>query len=251
SCFFSFLFTGWILIDRGGKHFGTILNFLRDDSVELPSTRKDLMELLAEANFYLIKDLVEACVAALKNTVDVPLCTVSLISSPEESQKLISSTTKPIVKLLVNRQNNKYSYTSASDDNLLKNLELFDKLCRRFHDRILFIKDVMGTNDICCWTFYGHGQKIAEVSCTSIVYATDKKHTKVDFPDARVFEETLNALLCEPCSWPECWESMKVLSLKGGKCKCQLPDQKPDDAASEEHSLRGSRDEASGDSSLR
>ena len=71
---------------------------------------------------------------------------------------------KPVVKLLINRHNNKYSYTGASDDNLLKNIELFDKLSLRFSNRVLFIKDVIGSNEICCWSFYGHGKRIAEVS---------------------------------------------------------------------------------------
>jgi hypothetical protein len=70
---------------------------------------------------------------------------------------------------------------STSDDNLLKNIELFDKLSLRFSGRVLFIKDVIGSSEICCWSFYGHGKKVAEVCCTSIVYATDKKHTKVMF----------------------------------------------------------------------
>lgn len=70
---------------------------------------------------------------------------------------------------------------STSDDNLLKNIELFDKLSLRFSGRVLFIKDVIGSSEICCWSFYGHGKKVAEVCCTSIVYATDKKHTKVIF----------------------------------------------------------------------
>ena len=83
------------------------------------------------------------------------------------------------MKLLINRHNNKYSYTGASDDNLLKNIELFDKLSLRFSNRVLFIKDVIGSNEICCWSFYGHGKKIAEVCCTAIVYATDRKNTKV------------------------------------------------------------------------
>ena len=68
---------------------------------------------------------------------------------------------------------------SQSDDNLLKNIELFDKLSLRFNRRILFVKDVIGSQEICCWSFYGHGQKLCEVCCTSIVYGTDKKHTKV------------------------------------------------------------------------
>lgn len=68
---------------------------------------------------------------------------------------------------------------SASDDNLLKNVELFDKLSLRFGSRFLFIKDVSGSSEICCWSYFGLATKVAEVCCTSIVYATDKKHTKV------------------------------------------------------------------------
>lgn len=49
----------------------------------------------------------------------------------------------------------------------------------RFSGRVLFIKDVIGSSEICCWTFYGQGRKMAEVCCHSIVYTTDKKHTKV------------------------------------------------------------------------
>merc|ERR1719494_413662 len=32
---------GWILIDRNGKHFGAILNYLRDGTIPLPETRAD------------------------------------------------------------------------------------------------------------------------------------------------------------------------------------------------------------------
>lgn len=71
-----------------------------------------------------------------------------------------------------------FCFLSNSDDNLLKNIELFDKLGLRFNGRVLFIKDVLG-DEICCWSFYGEGRKIAEVCCTSIVYATEKKQTKV------------------------------------------------------------------------
>lgn len=112
------------------------------------------------------------------------------------------SSPKPAVKLLINRHNNKYSYTCSSDDNLLKNLELFDKLCLRFSTRVLFVKQVMTGNEICCWSFYGQGKRVAEVSTSSIVYATDKKHTKVEFPEARIYEETLNILLYEQNTTP-------------------------------------------------
>nr|XP_012611973.1 BTB/POZ domain-containing adapter for CUL3-mediated RhoA degradation protein 3 isoform X3 [Microcebus murinus] len=189
---------GWILIDRCGKHFGTILNYLRDGAVPLPESRREIEELLAEAKYYLVQGLVEECQAALQQNKDTyePFCKVPVITSSKEEQKLIATSNKPAVKLLYNRSNNKYSYTSNSDDNMLKNIELFDKLSLRFNGRVLFIKDVIG-DEICCWSFYGQGRKIAEVCCTSIVYATEKKQTKVEFPEARIYEETLNILLYE------------------------------------------------------
>ena len=35
-------------LDRNGKHFGSILNFLRDGQIPLPDTRRELLELQAE-----------------------------------------------------------------------------------------------------------------------------------------------------------------------------------------------------------
>ena len=67
----------------------------------------------------------------------MPICRVRLITSPREEQALISANNmKPVVKLLINRHNNKYSYTGASDDNLLKNIELFDKLSLRLEEGV-------------------------------------------------------------------------------------------------------------------
>ncbi|XP_046840393.1 BTB/POZ domain-containing adapter for CUL3-mediated RhoA degradation protein 3-like [Xenia sp. Carnegie-2017] len=190
---------GWILIDRAGKHFGCILNFLRDGTSCLPDSRQELEELLAEAKFYLIEELVKQCEEALRKKGDSLLqcCIVRLATSAKQEKILVNQSDKPVVKFLYNRSNNKYSYTSHSDDNLLKNIELFDKLSLRFHERILFIKNVIGSGEICCWTFYGNGKKVAEICCTSIVYATERKHTKVEFPEARIYEETLNVLLYE------------------------------------------------------
>lgn len=183
---------GWIMIDRCGKHFGTILNFLRDGNVFLPECKRELAELQAEAKYYCIEHLDDACEKSMKNLKEkeadhvVPTCRVPLITSDKEEKALIAAnSTKPIVKLLINRHNNKYSYTGASDDNILKNIELFDKLSLRFSNRVLFIKNVIGSNEICCWSFYGHGKRIAEVCCTAIVYTPDRKNTKVEFPEAR------------------------------------------------------------------
>lgn len=57
---------GWILIDRCGKHFGTILNYLRDDTIILPQNRQEIKELMAEAKYYLIQGLVNMCQTALQ-----------------------------------------------------------------------------------------------------------------------------------------------------------------------------------------
>ena len=53
------------VIDRCGKYFGKILNFLRDGSVPLPETKRELEELLAEGKYYCIevKTLVKTCLA--------------------------------------------------------------------------------------------------------------------------------------------------------------------------------------------
>ncbi|XP_005064446.2 BTB/POZ domain-containing adapter for CUL3-mediated RhoA degradation protein 1 [Mesocricetus auratus] len=204
---------GWVLIDRSGRHFGTILNYLRDGSVPLPESTRELGELLGEARYYLVQGLIEDCQLALQQKREnlSPLCLIPTVTSPREEQQLLASTSKPVVKLLHNRSNNKYSYTSTSDDNLLKNIELFDKLALRFHGRLLFLKDVLG-DEICCWSFYGQGRKIAEVCCTSIVYATEKKQTKVEFPEARIFEETLNILIYETPRGPD----LALLEATGG-----------------------------------
>ena len=66
---------GWILIDRCGKHFGTILNYLRDGAVPLPESRREIEELLAEAKYYLVQGLVEECQVALQVGVPPPSLT--------------------------------------------------------------------------------------------------------------------------------------------------------------------------------
>lgn len=56
---------------------------------------------------------------------------------------------------------------------------MFDKLSVRFNGRVTFVKDVFVNEEICCWSFFGHTRKVAEISCTSIVYTSEKKQTKV------------------------------------------------------------------------
>ncbi|XP_004856176.1 BTB/POZ domain-containing adapter for CUL3-mediated RhoA degradation protein 1 [Heterocephalus glaber] len=70
---------GWVLIDRSGRHFGTILNYLRDGSVPLPESTRELGELLGEARYYLVQGLIEDCQLALQVRVPhlpspTPMC---------------------------------------------------------------------------------------------------------------------------------------------------------------------------------
>lgn len=53
----------YIIIDRDGKHFGSILNYMRDKtSLDLDHwTESDLTDLMREADFYCLTDLVELC----------------------------------------------------------------------------------------------------------------------------------------------------------------------------------------------
>lgn len=55
------------MIDRSGKHFGSILCYLRDGTVSLPKGRQAVQELLAEAKYYTIPGLLELC----QNTLQV------------------------------------------------------------------------------------------------------------------------------------------------------------------------------------
>ncbi|XP_078064332.1 BTB/POZ domain-containing adapter for CUL3-mediated RhoA degradation protein 3-like, partial [Mustelus asterias] len=104
---------GWILVDRCGKHFGTLLNYLRDGSVPLPEPVKEIEELLLEAKYYLVEGLVEDCQLALKRRTESceAECRIPMITSAKEERKIVAASSKPVVKLLHNRSNNKYSYT--------------------------------------------------------------------------------------------------------------------------------------------
>lgn len=105
---------GWILIDRCGKHFGTVLNYLRDGNAVLPTNLQEVEELFTEAKFYCIIGLSNLCEKVLEvgNNELQPICQVPFITSEEERHKFIKNASKPVVELLINRHNNKYSYTT-------------------------------------------------------------------------------------------------------------------------------------------
>ncbi|EGD75616.1 potassium channel tetramerisation domain containing 13 [Salpingoeca rosetta] len=191
---------GFVVIDRDGRYFHYILNHLRDGSVPLPTQQAELEALLVEAKYFLLADLQREVEAKLCECV-LTTCAVPMVVSEEHDAKLVqlTGTGLPLVKLSCNRSMNRFSYTATATEAFLRHIELFDKLASKFHGRILYAKDVSGRNGrICTWSFFGKGRFITEVNCASIVYAPDRRQTKIEFPEARLYEENMNMLLYEP-----------------------------------------------------
>ncbi|VEL14975.1 unnamed protein product, partial [Protopolystoma xenopodis] len=98
-----FYSTGWVLIDRSGKHFGTILNYLRDGSAALPDSRQDLEELLAEARFFCIEGLRNSCEETLTRLPSIddafPRASIVIVKYPKAARALLASTTKSVAIL--------------------------------------------------------------------------------------------------------------------------------------------------------
>lgn len=93
-----------MFIDRCGKHFGTILNFLRDGSVPLPETSVEIAEILAEAKYYGVSELYDACEQALqkKRNNNANTTWVTLITSQNEALSLISVSLKVCIFIVLN-----------------------------------------------------------------------------------------------------------------------------------------------------
>jgi hypothetical protein len=56
---------GCVFIDRDGTNFRYILNFLRDGEVQLPPEVHAIRDILVEAEYYMVTELVELCKQAL------------------------------------------------------------------------------------------------------------------------------------------------------------------------------------------
>lgn len=57
---------GWVVLDRSGRHFELVLNFLRDGSVPLPEDHRELDEVLKEAQYYRVQGLVQHCLSVMQ-----------------------------------------------------------------------------------------------------------------------------------------------------------------------------------------
>ena len=68
------------------------MNFLRDGTVPLPQNEVELQEVLVEAKYYLIEQLVDLCEKALEKKKEEhdPICRVPLITSAKEERQLVT-----------------------------------------------------------------------------------------------------------------------------------------------------------------
>ncbi|KAM3177615.1 BTB/POZ domain-containing adapter for CUL3-mediated RhoA degradation protein 3 [Hymenolepis weldensis] len=91
---------GWVLLDRSGKHFHLVLNYLRDGSVPLPDSRQDLEELLIETRFYCLEGLRRACEEKLEKMVaeesqEKPnAASIYIVKYPKVTKAIFTSTKK-------------------------------------------------------------------------------------------------------------------------------------------------------------
>ncbi len=95
---------GYVLIDRCGKHFELILNYLRDEDLDLNLenlTEFELYEILKEAKFYCIQPLINLVEQKyLKSVTQTEpyygSSVVSMVTSKNDLVKILNSTDKVI-----------------------------------------------------------------------------------------------------------------------------------------------------------
>ena len=88
------VYLGWVLIDRSGKYFGTVLDYLRDGEVPIPNTYNECVQLLAEARYYLVTELEQAVLKRLEQLkeANLSICKVPIITSPAELHQVMDTT---------------------------------------------------------------------------------------------------------------------------------------------------------------
>ncbi|XP_016342501.1 BTB/POZ domain-containing adapter for CUL3-mediated RhoA degradation protein 3-like [Sinocyclocheilus anshuiensis] len=86
---------GWVVLDRCGRHFSLVLNFLRDGTVPLPESTRELEEVLKEAQYYRLQGLVQHCLTTLQKRRDVCRgCHIPMITSAKEEQRMLATCRK-------------------------------------------------------------------------------------------------------------------------------------------------------------
>ncbi|XP_074601710.1 BTB/POZ domain-containing adapter for CUL3-mediated RhoA degradation protein 3-like [Brevipalpus obovatus] len=164
---------GYMLIDRSGKHFGNILNFLRDGSIPLPHTEMELEELLLEAKFYQIRELIdriERKISFLKkpsrDQILAELAEKVIVFTSFDDENDSEKLTKLLSKMtgLLLKTNRYIRSGSSSQMNLLRNLELFEFLFKEYGRKLIFLKD-SESSDYCKWWVIEDGKCTRIISC--------------------------------------------------------------------------------------
>ncbi|XP_074601713.1 BTB/POZ domain-containing adapter for CUL3-mediated RhoA degradation protein 3-like [Brevipalpus obovatus] len=162
---------GYMPIDRSGKHFEKILNFLRDGSIPLPDTRMELEELLSEAKFYQIQELINRIEREILS-FDKP-CRDKLLAELAKKVIVFTSVADENDSEKLNRRLSKMTdlcfridhvSSSGFDGHLLANLKLFERLFRDFGRKVLFLKDLK-SGDLCKWDVIEDGKCTKTISC--------------------------------------------------------------------------------------
>ncbi|XP_074603210.1 uncharacterized protein LOC141856704 isoform X2 [Brevipalpus obovatus] len=156
---------GSIRIDRSGKHFPEIHKFFQDESILLPGSKEELCELLAEAEFYQLKELEDLINEKLEwNRGYIPdyPSKIFIVKSPEDKD-LWKRSTKPTVNLTI--QNIAQAYREGIDGRdphvLWKHLLHFERFCCFTKGRVQFVQET--TIGACCsWIFSLAGEIVAE-----------------------------------------------------------------------------------------
>ncbi|XP_053212257.1 BTB/POZ domain-containing adapter for CUL3-mediated RhoA degradation protein 3-like [Panonychus citri] len=178
---------GWILIDRNGKHFQKILDFLEKPPKTLSLNDKEIEELMTEATYYSIDKLIVLCESELDIRRENKK--FAFITSTKESTSfIIKNSSKPVVKLYISQTTLLDNHTASTQiANLYRNVDLFDKLCSKINGRIVYIKNVDRDEPRCDWTFYEpHGKQVDFIDCI-----TNFSQIVVRYPEGQIYEKVL------------------------------------------------------------
>uniref|UniRef100_A0A1I7TCJ9 BTB domain-containing protein n=1 Tax=Caenorhabditis tropicalis TaxID=1561998 RepID=A0A1I7TCJ9_9PELO len=115
--------TGIIFIDRSPKHFEVILNYMRDESVELPNSMEDLRQILKEAEYFELDGLIELCKSKIPdrsydiNFIENDNDLLEIITSPERTVLIFYYPVTPHGKVRYPEDLDAKSFLEKYDDN--------------------------------------------------------------------------------------------------------------------------------------
>lgn len=91
-----------VFIDRSAKHFDLILNFMRDEHVELPESFEELEEIQNEAQHYLLDGLMAMCMDELERIQREKFRKQAPVEKKEEDDIKVLETNGEMFKVIAN-----------------------------------------------------------------------------------------------------------------------------------------------------